>query len=81
VRRCAPDCGDEVHGTLGGEAIFCNKDDDVAPDAVKLARVGPYLTIVERPGDRIGARRIAMQPTGQTRSSGARRSSWTPTPR
>jgi len=36
---------------LGGEAMFCDEDDDFEPGTVRLARIGD-LVLVERLGDR-----------------------------
>jgi len=58
---------------LGGEAMFLDEDDDFAPGAVRLARIGPMrsglaLVLCERPGDRAKGkpRRFTMYEVAET---------------
>jgi len=52
----------------GGAVMFLDEDDDFAPDAVRLARIGSHLVLCERPGDRQTSRprRFTMYEVAET---------------
>jgi len=52
---------------LGSEAVFVAEPDDFAPGVIRLARIGPQLMLVERPGDRTRTkpRRITLYETDE----------------